>query len=332
MKSRACSRVWGLPQWLDMPGSITSMFSEPEDFEAVLREEGVLGVLINGRGRFQAQLTQIALHSMRLVAAEEQLSRIAFVAVPADAVLVPLPTGRRPSPIWGGIGMQADEIVTLGPDQRVHTRTDGPCRWGTIRLPADDLARYGRALTGTGFAVPRTVERWRLAPAGHRDLLDLHRAAIRAGEARAKALIDAKAVYGLEQQLIHAVVECLSQGPVNEEMSAHRHRDILARFEGLLQMWPLLRVGKISATLKVSNRTLRSLCEEHLGMGPSSYLRLHRVQQMHRALRKGKPDGTTVAEAARRCAVRHLGRFAASYRALYGELPSATLRRGADGA
>jgi hypothetical protein len=201
-----------------MTGSFTSVFSEPEDFEVVVREDGVLGLLITGRGRFQAQLTQIRLHRLRLLAAEEQLSRIAFVAVPAGAVLVPLPTGRGPSPIWGGIGMGADEIITLGADQRVHTRIEGPCRWGTILLPADDLARYGQVLSGDdGFAVPRGVGRWRLSPAGRRDLLDLHRAAIRAGEARSKALIDAKAVYGLEKQLIQALVcrisPCFSKGP-----------------------------------------------------------------------------------------------------------------------
>jgi hypothetical protein len=48
---------------------------------------------------------------------------------------------RKPhlSPIWGGIGMQADEIMMVGPGQRVHARTDELCRWGAIRLPASDF-------------------------------------------------------------------------------------------------------------------------------------------------------------------------------------------------
>ena len=62
-------------------------------------------------------------------------------------------------------------------------------------------------------------------------------------------------------------------------------------------------------------------------MSPSSYLRLRRLQQMNRALRSGNQDAAGVAEIARRYGVRDLGRFAVSYRALYGELPSDTLRR-----
>src|SRR5271167_2467168 len=89
-----------------MPGSVTSVFSELEDFQTALREDGMLGMLITGRGRFQARLTQIMLHGLRLSAAEEHLSRIAFVTVPANAVLVALPIGGGPSPIWGGIAMR----------------------------------------------------------------------------------------------------------------------------------------------------------------------------------------------------------------------------------
>ena len=55
------------------------------------------------------------------------------------------------------------------------------------------------------------------------------------------------------------------------------------------------------------------------------------MQQVHRALRSENPGAATVAEVARQYGVRHLGRFAANYRALYGELPSTTFRRGSRG-
>jgi hypothetical protein len=85
-----------------MPGSVTSVFSEADEFRAALLEEGHLGLLVTGPGAFRARLTQVALHRMRLSAAEEYLPRIAFVAVPHDMILVSLANRSGPSPIWGG--------------------------------------------------------------------------------------------------------------------------------------------------------------------------------------------------------------------------------------
>jgi hypothetical protein len=112
-----------------MPSSVTSVFSEAEDFAVAMREEGCLALLVTGAGQFRARLTQIALHSLRLSATDEHLPRISLVALPADTILVSLPRGRGPAPIWGGITIGAGEIMTLGPGQRLHMRTDGPCRW-----------------------------------------------------------------------------------------------------------------------------------------------------------------------------------------------------------
>jgi hypothetical protein len=103
-----------------MPGSVTSVFSDAEDFEAALCEEGILSLLVTGRGQFMARLTRITLHRLWLSAAEEQLARIAFVAPPADMLLVSFPIGERPASIWGGIGMSAGEFLTLGPGESMQ--------------------------------------------------------------------------------------------------------------------------------------------------------------------------------------------------------------------
>lgn len=310
-----------------MPGSLSSLFGEPEDFQAALSRDGMIELLITGRGQFRARLTQISLHRLRLTAVEEELARIAFVAVPAGAVLVSLPNSARPSPVWGGIGIGAGDIITLGPGQRVHARTDGPCRWAAIQVPGRDLVRYGRAMSGAGFAVPPAA-RWRPPPAAIRDLRQLHRIAVRMAETGSTALADGEAAHGLEQQLIHALIECLSAGPADKDTpAAGRHREILAQFEDLLRAAPLTRITEICAELGVSDRLLRECCEKLLGISPSSYLRLRRMQQVRRALRSGDADAASVSEVAEQYGFRDFGRFAGSYRALYGELPSATLRR-----
>jgi AraC-like DNA-binding protein len=314
-----------------MPGSVTSLFSEPKDFETALLKEGVLSLLITRRDEFRARLTEVALHRVRVSAFEEQLARIAFVAVPADMLLVSLPIGDRPAPIWGGMGMRADEFITVSPGERSHARTDGPSRWGAIWLPAQELARYGRALIGATFAIPPGALRWRPLPAAGRDLRQLHRAAIRMAKTRPEVLVGADAAHGLKQQLIHALVECLSAGSADEATPATRwHRDIAIRLEDLIQAQPDQNpsMAEICAALGVSDRTLRRCCEEQLGISPTGYLRLRRMQLVHNTLRRGGLDAVSVSAVARRYGFRGLGRFASNYLALFGELPSATLRVG----
>jgi AraC-like DNA-binding protein len=110
-------------------------------------------------------------------------------------------------------------------------------------------------------------------------LRHFHRAAIRAAEMRSRALADNEAAHGLGEQLIHALVECLSTRSVDRETEAAcRHRDILARFEDLAHDHLLLDIAEICVALGISGRTLRRCCEEQLGMGPAEYVRRQRVE------------------------------------------------------
>ena len=310
-----------------MPGSRASVFGEAEEFQAALSADGVAGVLVTGGGQFRARLTQLGLVHLRLAAVEEAQARITFIAVPAGIVLVAFPIDGGPSPVWGGVEIRTGEMIALGSGQRLHARTAGPCHWAAVLVPEQRLADYGRVLSGTWFVVP-SVARWRPPRVAARQLRDLHRAAIRMAEQRAGALTDPQAAHGLEQQLLHALIECLSNGPDEETATARRHRDILARFEDLIVAQPFLPMADTCAALGVSERLLRECCRKHLGMGPSSYRRLRAMQLVHRALLSGTPDTASVSEVARRHGFRGLGRLAANYRALYGELPSATLWKG----
>jgi len=269
----------------EMPGSVTSVFSEPDDFQAALHADGVVSLLVTGQGQFRARLTQVTLEHLYLSAGDEQLSRIAFVAAPADMILVALPIGDRAVPIWGGIAMQAGEVLSFGPGERIPARTDGPCRWGTIRSPSEYLAQYGRVLNGAELVL-RPAARWRPPRAALRQLRHLHQAAVRRVEARSDVLADLETAHGLEQQLIHALVECLGNGSAIEVPPATtEHRDIAARFEALLQDRPLpgLRIAEIRKGLDVSAPALRMACKEQLGMGPLAYIR-HLSRQTKRVM------------------------------------------------
>ena len=142
------------------------------------------------------------------------------------------------------------------------------------------------ALTGAPFPVPSAARRWRPRPVMIRHLRHLHSAAIGLVERRSRAVIDAEAAHGLEQQLIHALVECLSKSSAIEAAPATcEHRDVALRLEALLQTDPErpFRTTEICKTLGITPRALRISCEEQLGMGPTEYIRRRRMQLVYRA-------------------------------------------------
>jgi len=103
----------------------------------------------------------------------------------------------------------------------------------------------------------------------------------------------------------------------------------MRRLENFLEANPdrTLHLTDLCAAAAASDRTLRILCQEHLGMSPTRYLWLRRMHLARRALRMADPTTTTVTEIATSYAFWELGRFAVAYRSLFGETPSATLRR-----
>jgi AraC-like DNA-binding protein len=62
-------------------------------------------------------------------------------------------------------------------------------------------------------------------------------------------------------------------------------------------------------------------------MSPKRYLWMRRMNLARRALRSADLEYTTVTEVATKYGFWELGRFSVTYRSLFGEPPSAALRR-----
>ena len=83
----------------------------------------------------------------------------------------------------------------------------------------------------------------------------------------------------------------------------------------------------LATELHLSVRALQAGFKRDVGMTPMGYLRMVRLRRAQVALREANPAETTVKEVAVSLGLLHQGRFAVSYRALFGEMPSETLRR-----
>jgi AraC-like DNA-binding protein len=87
-----------------------------------------------------------------------------------------------------------------------------------------------------------------------------------------------------------------------------------------------IHISELCEIFGVTRRTLHRVFEEVVGIPPIAFLRHRRLCYVHAALKRDGP-GTTVQQIAHNYGFLHLGRFTAQYRAVFGELPSQTLRR-----
>ncbi|UNO41120.1 AraC family transcriptional regulator [Streptomyces sp. MST-110588] len=121
--------------------------------------------------------------------------------------------------------------------------------------------------------------------------------------------------------------------------AGHRHRDELMaptpslrpvavkRVVDAIQAHPehAFNTAELAAIGQVSVRWLQEGFRRHVGMSPMAYLRDVRLCRVRDDLRHSGPGELSVGEAAYRWGFVHLGRFASSYRARFGETPSQTL-------
>jgi transcriptional regulator GlxA family with amidase domain len=110
-----------------------------------------------------------------------------------------------------------------------------------------------------------------------------------------------------------------------------RYRQVVGRFDAAAQanLGQLVGIAELCRIAGVERRTLLRAFHAIHGTTPSRYLRALRLSLARQTLLAPDDGGKTVTEVATRFGFRELGRFAADYRATFGERPSETLRRAA---
>lgn len=89
-----------------------------------------------------------------------------------------------------------------------------------------------------------------------------------------------------------------------------------------------LSVMRLCRELRLSRRQLEYAFRTAFDAGPAQYVQLTRLNESRRRLKAARRTGQSVTDIAMDTGVTHLGRFATSYRRLFAESPSQTLRAG----
>jgi len=312
-----------------MPSSAVRTFSDPDDYAASIRG-GTVEMTVVGRGDFSAKLTRIQLHRLWMQRFSENLPRVVEAATRKERAYISFRPQPGPDLLQAGVEIEPSAVLKHGQSHEYYQRSSGPISLGTMSLPVEDIASFGEALAGIDLTTPRDSMSSTPAGAAMAKLRRLHAAAGRLAEDAPEIIAHPEAARGLEQALIEAMVGCLAQGESRESSSAQgQHAIVMRRFRRVVEENPEqpLYIPEICKAIRVSQRTLRMCCQEHLGMSPKRYLLLRRMHLARRALRQAAPDAASVTDIATGYGFWQLGRFAVEYQALFGEAPSATLHR-----
>lgn len=248
-----------------------------------------------------------------------------------DQLSIYLPLSDPEAVALGGVRIGRDRIGLLAPGRDYLLRTEAPTRWLGLhfrlaavrhRLALDDAT--ARPLSVTGVLALPPGQKQHLADT----VMRLHAISAADPEVLAAPATRRQA----DQQVLELIVAALDASqPLapawRGERNAQRGRIVercIELIEGSLADAPT--VEALCEVAGVSDRTLRTLFVERLGMAPHRYLMLRRIHAIHAALRAADREETVTAICSR-YGVWDFGRFARQYRQLFGALPSQHLAR-----
>jgi AraC-like DNA-binding protein len=129
--------------------------------------------------------------------------------------------------------------------------------------------------------------------------------------------------------LLAAIETCVPGDDLQNDRKGKSYSQIVKICEeftlGLEGRRPYL--GELCNAANVSKKTLHNAYLEIMGMPPIAYLNRLRLHRARNDLRRSASRPTTVTAVAMRWGFWHFGEFSQAYKKIFGELPSATLKR-----
>lgn len=124
------------------------------------------------------------------------------------------------------------------------------------------------------------------------------------------------------------LAECMNSSSSTGHMFAPTARRIVDQcIEASAALGPRPSSVELEEATRVSDRRVRAAFNEVFGVPVSMFFRLRALHGAHRDLTSATRDTTSVTDVAMRWGFWHFGRFSGQYKQLFGEAPSATLRR-----
>ena len=233
--------------------------------------------------------------------------------------------------IWRGAPLHPHSIIFMARGAEFQEIVPGDSTWAFLSFERENVEWAIGALTGAQISLPHHGCRLYLPDDNSfEDLCLALRTVLNAVHADPDLLQVNGARHGVEQTILQSLALALgSASRIRPEICGSTSRQRVMRLvEASLESrrGEVVYLADLCAAAGVSERTLRTVFQETYRFSPVQYLKLRRLHQVRRALRRADSESNTVQAVARSQGIWHLGRFAVEYRELFGESPRETLR------
>lgn len=229
-----------------------------------------------------------------------------------------------------GSAFRRGRVWLLEPGAEFHLSTMSQHDWCTVLIPSELLV-LGDGFTGLSAGTERPTCRV-LAPDKHfaSSLEGIVRDTILAAtrcDTFEKSFAAERAAVALITLARSVLGESLAKAPLKQGRPAASRRAILNSCRELVEerCGEQILVSDLVTTAGVSERLLRNVFIEYLGVSPKRYLQLRQLHSVHQTLLRADAEETSVTKVLVALGEWQFGRFAAQYRQLFGVNPSVTL-------
>jgi len=247
------------------------------------------------------------------------------------SVVVLMPTRPADATICN-IPLEPGVVLVMPDGQDIFASIRPGAGYTAAVLPTETWLDIREAATGLHGGMPRAPVAIRLSTPGYQSVMrHMTRLPTRldGGDAREQAWCMPAA--------LAAYLCAIAEASVDSE-TAERQLDRSLR-NRLDQAWKAdefirahlnenLSVMRICREFRLSRRQLEYAFRTAFDIGPAQYVHLTRLNESRRRLKSARLTGQSVTDVAMDTGITHLGRFATSYRRLFAESPSETLRAG----
>ena len=285
-------------------------------------------------GEFHSTLKQVITPSLLLTECSMSRQMEQHGGVPAGFHTFAVPVHDSMRVRWRDGYHCGEELMLFKPGSELDSVSEPGFHVFTVsisdRLLAPVASRHGFASIEALCGRPDV---FRCAPQVQRRLRKLIQGILATATENPGIVADPRFVGYLEHELVESIVDALLSSQAAQHRPMARSRSTALRTAvGLISEHAKepITVNVLEEQSGVTARTLRNAFQEAFGVSPKQYLQAFRLNAVRRQLQQGASGRLVIADVANDWGFWHMGQFAADYRRMFGELPSATLGRAPD--